>query len=94
MHLMQVILLLYFTLLKGIGFFLQVQQPSGSDRNHCDDGLYARVSPKRPRADQTAGKTPESTDSEKINYTTVQHVRNNESNYENLRVHHPDSAAR
>ncbi|KAF4118138.1 hypothetical protein G5714_000189 [Onychostoma macrolepis] len=72
----------------------QVEQPSGSDRNNCDDGLYARVSPKRPITDQTAGETAESTDSEMIKYATVQHVRNNESNYENLRVHHPDSAAR
>ncbi|XP_016304285.1 B-cell receptor CD22-like isoform X1 [Sinocyclocheilus anshuiensis] len=65
----------------------QVQQPSSSERNHCDDGLYARVSPKRPSADQTAGKA------KKIVYATFQHIRNNESN-ENLRVHHPDPAAR
>ncbi|XP_058648225.1 junctional adhesion molecule A-like isoform X2 [Onychostoma macrolepis] len=62
----------------------QVQQPSSSEGNHCDDGLYARVS---PRADQTAGKTKQ------IMYTTIQYIRNNVSN-KSLRVHHPDSAAR
>ncbi|XP_016113742.1 carcinoembryonic antigen-related cell adhesion molecule 6-like, partial [Sinocyclocheilus grahami] len=65
----------------------QVEQPSSSERNHCDDGLYATVSPKRPSADQTPGKA------KKIVYATFQHIRNNESN-ENLRVHHPDPAAR
>lgn len=35
---------------EGFGFTLQVQQPSSSERNHCDDGLYARV-------DQTTGKS-------------------------------------
>ncbi|XP_042573211.1 carcinoembryonic antigen-related cell adhesion molecule 5-like [Cyprinus carpio] len=54
---------------------------------HCDDGLHARVSIKRPSADQTAGKTI------KTVYAMVQHVKNNKSN-ENLTVHHPDPAAR
>uniref|UniRef100_A0A8C2BUD6 B-cell receptor CD22 n=1 Tax=Cyprinus carpio TaxID=7962 RepID=A0A8C2BUD6_CYPCA len=67
---------------------MQLQQPSSSDRNHFEDGLYAN------RTDQTAGKTPESTDTMKLKYTTIQHIRNNESNYENLRIHHPDSAVR
>ncbi|KTF72486.1 hypothetical protein cypCar_00047487, partial [Cyprinus carpio] len=65
---------------------MQLQQPSSSDRNHFEDGLYAN------RTDQTSGKTPESTDTMKLKYTTIQHIRNNESNYENLRIHHPDSA--
>ncbi|XP_016361976.1 B-cell receptor CD22-like [Sinocyclocheilus anshuiensis] len=76
---------------KGVSQ-LQVQQPSSSDRNHFDDGLYARVSANR--TDQTAGKTPESTDTEKIKYASIQHIRNNESKYENLRMHHPDSSVR
>uniref|UniRef100_A0A9J8AWY7 B-cell receptor CD22 n=1 Tax=Cyprinus carpio carpio TaxID=630221 RepID=A0A9J8AWY7_CYPCA len=67
---------------------MQLQQPSSSDRNHFEDGLYAN------RTDQTSGKTPESTDTMKLKYTTIQHIRNNESNYENLRIHHPDSAVR
>ncbi|CAM4446239.1 unnamed protein product [Leuciscus chuanchicus] len=71
----------------------QVQQPSGSDRNHNDDGLYARVSPSRTRTDRPAGKT-ESTDSEKIKYATIQHNGNNEAKYENLRTLHHDPAAR
>ncbi|XP_051721180.1 B-cell receptor CD22-like isoform X3 [Ctenopharyngodon idella] len=70
----------------------QVQQPSSSDGNHCDDGLYARVSP-RTRTDQTAGKT-ESTDSQKISYATIQYTRDNEDTYENLRMDHPDPAVR
>ncbi|XP_059409034.1 B-cell receptor CD22-like [Carassius carassius] len=53
-----------------------------------DDHLYARVSANR--TDQTAGKTPESTDT--INYSNIQYIRNDESNYENLRMNHPDSA--
>ncbi|KAK2909430.1 hypothetical protein Q8A67_005267 [Cirrhinus molitorella] len=72
----------------------QVQQPSSSDRNHCDDGLHARVAPKKPRTDQTTGKTPELIDSERINYTTIQHARNDESEYENLGMNHPHSDAR
>ncbi|XP_077057552.1 B-cell receptor CD22-like [Siphateles boraxobius] len=72
----------------------QVQQPSSSDRNHCDsdNDMYARVSPGRTRTDQTAGKT-ESTDSE-TKYTTIQHIGNNEAKYENLRTLHHDPAVR
>ncbi|XP_048051162.1 sialoadhesin-like [Megalobrama amblycephala] len=71
----------------------QVKQPFSADRNHSDDGLYARVSPRRTRTDLTAGKT-ESTDSQKISYATIQHTRNNEDNYENLRMDHPDPDVR
>ncbi|XP_067259752.1 B-cell receptor CD22-like isoform X4 [Chanodichthys erythropterus] len=71
----------------------QVQQPFSADRNHSDDGLYARVSPRRTRTDLPAGKT-ESTDSQKISYATIQHTRNNEDNYENLRMNHPDPDVR
>ncbi|XP_050963044.1 B-cell receptor CD22-like [Labeo rohita] len=72
----------------------QVQQPSSSDRNHCNDSLYARVVPKILRTDQTTRKTPESTESEKIKYTSVQHGRHEESDYENLTMQYPYSAAR
>ncbi|XP_026142912.1 B-cell receptor CD22-like [Carassius auratus] len=60
---------------------IQLHLPSSSDRNHFDDGLYDRVSANR--SDQTAGQT---------NYSNIQHIRNNESDYENLRMDHPDSA--
>ncbi|XP_026108201.1 B-cell receptor CD22-like [Carassius auratus] len=63
----------------------QVQHPPSSETNYSDDGLYARISAKRPSADQTIGKTI------KTVYTMIQHVKNNESNG-NLTVHHPDPA--
>ncbi|XP_073698611.1 B-cell receptor CD22-like [Garra rufa] len=72
---------------------VNVQQPSSFDRNHCDDGLYARVAPKKPRTDQTSGKTPELTNSE-MKYATIQHARNDESEYGNVRMHHPQFAVR
>lgn len=78
--------------LKGFDVFFQVQ-PFSADRHHSDDGLYTRVSPGRTRTDQTAGKTV-STDSQKISYATIQHTRNNEDTYENLRMDHPDLAVR
>ncbi len=94
MNIMQVILLLYFTLLKGMASFSRFNNLPALTETTVMMVCMLEFHPKRPRADQIAGKTPESTDSEKIKYTTVQHVRNNESNYENLKVHHPDSAAR
>ncbi|KAL0202630.1 hypothetical protein M9458_000648, partial [Cirrhinus mrigala] len=69
-------------------------QPSSSDRNHCNDSLYARVVPKILRTDRTARKTLESTESVKIKYTTIQHGRHDESDYENLTMQYPYSATR
>ncbi|XP_052401356.1 sialic acid-binding Ig-like lectin 13 [Carassius gibelio] len=63
----------------------QVQQPPSSETNYSDDGLYARISSKRPSADHTIGKTI------KTVYTMIQHVKNIESNG-NLTVHPLDPA--
>ncbi|XP_026107253.1 B-cell receptor CD22-like isoform X1 [Carassius auratus] len=63
----------------------QVQQPPSSETNYSDDGLYARISSKRPSADQTIGKTI------KTVYTMIQRVKNNESN-RNLTMHPLDPA--
>ncbi|XP_043106433.1 B-cell receptor CD22-like [Puntigrus tetrazona] len=62
----------------------QVQQASSSE----DDGLYDRVTPNTPRADPAAGQATN------ITYSTVQHVAKIKTIYENIRVHHTDSAAR
>ncbi|XP_077055057.1 uncharacterized protein LOC143706708 [Siphateles boraxobius] len=68
-----------------------------SEPDSVDDALYASVKPKKLR-----GKTPESRDAEEILYTTVQHhiktetkrAEENESHYDDIRVHQPDDAVR
>ncbi|XP_067260863.1 B-cell receptor CD22-like [Chanodichthys erythropterus] len=68
-----------------------------SEPDSANDAPYASVKPKRFR-----GKTPESRDTEEIQYATVQHPRKketkseeeNECQYENIRVHQPDAAVR
>ncbi|XP_051993374.1 B-cell receptor CD22-like isoform X1 [Xyrauchen texanus] len=63
------------------------------------DAQYATVTPNR--RDQTAGKAPESRDTEEIQYATVQHYKNKmkrpeetETHYGNIRDHQPDAAMR
>ncbi|XP_048051793.1 B-cell receptor CD22-like [Megalobrama amblycephala] len=66
-----------------------------SEPDSANDAPYASVKPKRFR-----GKTPESRDTEEIQYATVQHPRKketkseeeNEKQYDNIRVHQPDAA--
>ncbi|XP_067260291.1 B-cell receptor CD22-like [Chanodichthys erythropterus] len=68
-----------------------------SEPDSANDSLYASAKPKRFR-----GKTPESRDTEEIQYATVQHHRKketkseeeNENQYDNIRVHQPDAAVR
>ncbi|CAM4463254.1 unnamed protein product [Leuciscus chuanchicus] len=68
-----------------------------SEQDSANDALYANVKPKKLR-----GKTPESRDTEEIQYATVQHHRKtetkraeeNECQYDNIRVHQPDAAVR
>ncbi|XP_077057495.1 B-cell receptor CD22-like [Siphateles boraxobius] len=68
-----------------------------SEPDSVDDALYTSVNPNRYR-----GKTPESRDAEEILYTTVQHHRKtetkraeeNQSRYDDIRVHQPDDAVR
>ncbi|XP_073698594.1 B-cell receptor CD22-like [Garra rufa] len=69
-----------------------------SEDDAVNDALYANVKPSRSR-----GKTLESTDTEEIQYATVQYQRkkedlnlpeDNECQYEDIRVHQPDAAMR
>ncbi len=68
-----------------------------SEPDTVSDALYASVKPSRFR-----GETPESRDTEEIQYATVQHHRKKETNrpedneyqYDNIRVHQPDAAVR
>ena len=68
-----------------------------SEQNSANDSLYASVKPKRLR-----GKSPESRDTEEIQYAIVQHHRKtdtkraeeNECQYDDIRVHQPDTAVR
>ncbi|XDV16300.1 hypothetical protein PO909_016078, partial [Leuciscus waleckii] len=68
-----------------------------SEPDSANDALYASVKPQKIR-----GKTPESRDTEEIQYATVQHHRKpetkraeeNECQYDNIRVHQPDAAVR
>ncbi|CAM4463080.1 unnamed protein product [Leuciscus chuanchicus] len=66
-----------------------------SEPDSANDALYASVKSRRFR-----GKTPESRDTEEIQYATVQHHRKtetkraeeNECQYDDIRVHQPDAA--
>ncbi len=68
-----------------------------SQPDTVSDALYASVKPSRFR-----GETPESRDTEEIQYTTVKFHQKKETNrpednecqYENIRVHQPDAAVR
>ncbi|XP_050957480.1 hemicentin-1-like isoform X14 [Labeo rohita] len=68
-----------------------------SEADTVNDAPYASVKPNRFR-----GKTPESRDTEEIQYTTVQYHRKKETNrsednecqYDKIRVHQPDAAVR
>ncbi|KAL1281318.1 hypothetical protein QQF64_000121 [Cirrhinus molitorella] len=68
-----------------------------SEADAVNDSLYSSVKPSRFR-----GKTPESRDTEEIQYATVQYHRKKETNrpednecqYDNIRVHQPDAAVR
>ncbi|KAK9981678.1 hypothetical protein ABG768_001202 [Culter alburnus] len=68
-----------------------------SEPDSVNDAPYASVKPKRFR-----GKTPESRDTEEIQYATVQYHRKkemkrseeNENQYDDIRVHQPDAAVR
>ncbi|XP_048051355.1 B-cell receptor CD22-like [Megalobrama amblycephala] len=68
-----------------------------SEPDSANDAPYASVKPKRFR-----GKTPESRDTEEIQYATVQYHRKkemerpeeSECQYDNIRVHQPDAAMR
>ncbi|XP_048054332.1 B-cell receptor CD22-like, partial [Megalobrama amblycephala] len=68
-----------------------------SESDSANDAPYASVKPKRFRE-----KTPESRDTEEIQYATVQYHRKketkseeeNDCQYENIRVHQPDAAVR
>ncbi|XP_051749115.1 B-cell receptor CD22-like [Ctenopharyngodon idella] len=68
-----------------------------SEPDSANDAPYASVKPKRFR-----GKTPESRDTEEIQYATVQHhgkkemerEEENENQYDNIRVHQSDAAVR
>ncbi|XP_039503171.1 B-cell receptor CD22-like isoform X3 [Pimephales promelas] len=54
-------------------------------------GGVTDVKQNQVRTDQ---RNTESTDSDKIKYATIQHIGNNEANYENLRTLHHDPAVR
>ncbi|KAL0202755.1 hypothetical protein M9458_000773, partial [Cirrhinus mrigala] len=66
-----------------------------SEADTVNDALYASVKPSRFR-----GKTPESRDTEEIQYATVHYHQkketirseDNECQYDNIRVHQPDAA--
>ncbi|XP_048051792.1 immunoglobulin superfamily member 11-like isoform X4 [Megalobrama amblycephala] len=68
-----------------------------SEPDSANDAPYASVKPKRFR-----GNTPESRETEEIQYATVQHPRKkktkreeeNENQYDNIRVHQFDAAVR
>ncbi|XP_067260867.1 B-cell receptor CD22-like [Chanodichthys erythropterus] len=68
-----------------------------SEPDSANGAPYVSVNPERFR-----GKTPESRDTEEIQYATVQYHRKketkseeeNECQYENIRVHQPDAAVR
>ncbi|XP_067260296.1 sialic acid-binding Ig-like lectin 14 [Chanodichthys erythropterus] len=68
-----------------------------SEPDSANDAPYASVKPKSFR-----GKTPESRDTEEIQYATVQYHRKkemkrekeNENQYDDIRVHQPDAAVR
>ncbi|XP_077057491.1 B-cell receptor CD22-like isoform X2 [Siphateles boraxobius] len=70
-----------------------------SESADCDDAQYASVTSSKPRRDRNA---PECRDTEEIQYATVQHHRKtetkraeeNESHYDNIRIHQPDAAVR
>ncbi|KAL1281298.1 hypothetical protein QQF64_000101 [Cirrhinus molitorella] len=74
---------------------VSVHDEPPSEADAVNDAPYASVKPNRFRA-----KTPESSDTEEIQYATVQYHRKKETNrpednecqYDNIRVHHPDAA--
>uniref|UniRef100_A0A8C1F0T2 Ig-like domain-containing protein n=1 Tax=Cyprinus carpio carpio TaxID=630221 RepID=A0A8C1F0T2_CYPCA len=76
---------------------VSVHDESLSEPDPVNDALYASVKPSRFR-----GETPESRDTEEIQYATVQYHRKKERNrpeeddcqYDDIRVHHPDAAER
>ncbi|XP_051771124.1 B-cell receptor CD22-like isoform X2 [Ctenopharyngodon idella] len=70
-----------------------------SESADFDDAQYTTVAFSKPRRDRN---TPDRRDSEEIQYATVQHHKNkqtkrseeNESQYDNIRIHQPESAVR
>ncbi|XP_042620677.1 B-cell receptor CD22-like isoform X4 [Cyprinus carpio] len=76
---------------------VSVHDESLSEPDPVNDALYVSVKPSRFR-----GETPESRDTEEIQYTTVQYHRKKERNrpeedecqYDDIRVHQPDAAER
>ncbi|XP_051720456.1 B-cell receptor CD22-like isoform X3 [Ctenopharyngodon idella] len=70
-----------------------------SESADFDDAQYATVTSSKPRRERNA---PDSRDTEEIQYATVQHHKNkqtkrseeNESQYDNIRIHQPESAVR
>ncbi|XP_051724588.1 B-cell receptor CD22-like [Ctenopharyngodon idella] len=70
-----------------------------SESADFDDAQYATVTSRKSRRDRN---TPDRRDSEEIQYATVQHHKNkqtkrseeNESQYDNIRIHQPESAVR
>ncbi|XP_042620722.1 B-cell receptor CD22-like [Cyprinus carpio] len=76
---------------------VSVHDESLSEPDPVNDALYASVKPSRFR-----GETPESRDTEEIQYATVQYHRKKERNrpeedecqYDDIRVHQPDAAER
>ncbi|XP_067298549.1 B-cell receptor CD22-like [Pseudorasbora parva] len=83
-------------LYSGVSQRVSVHEEPLSEPDSANDAPYASVKPRRFR-----GKTPESRDTEEVQYATVQHHRKkekraeeNECQYDDIRVHQPDDAMR
>ncbi|XP_067296766.1 B-cell receptor CD22-like [Pseudorasbora parva] len=84
-------------LYSGVSQRVSVHDEPLSELDSANDAPYATVKPRRFR-----GKTPESRDTEEVQYATVQHHRKkemkrakeNECLYDDIRVYQPDDAMR